>query len=119
MRLVRRGRFDRGSSVWVSGRHVVRRVNHGIRPRQPLAGGTWERPHGDVDILVLEREVANEAEESVRLHRTLRELRLPADVIVVSRLLDRKLPQRKPGGHKREKGKSEPDQKRPPLLSQR
>jgi hypothetical protein len=30
-------------------------------------------------------EVANGAEESVRLHRTLRDLRMPADVIVVSR----------------------------------
>lgn len=43
------------------------------------------RPHSDVDFLVVEPEVANEAEESVRLHRTLRDLRLPADVIVVSR----------------------------------
>ena len=43
------------------------------------------RPHSDVDFLVVEPEVANEAEESVRLHRTLRDLRMPADVIVVSR----------------------------------
>jgi predicted nucleotidyltransferase len=42
-------------------------------------------PHSDVDFLVVQPEVANEAEESVRLHRTLRDLRLPADVIVVSR----------------------------------
>jgi predicted nucleotidyltransferase len=42
-------------------------------------------PHSDVNFLVVETEVANEAEESVRLHRTLRDLRLPADVIVVSR----------------------------------
>ena len=42
-------------------------------------------PHSDVDFLIVEPEVANEAEESVRLHRTLRDLRLPADVIVVSR----------------------------------
>jgi predicted nucleotidyltransferase len=42
-------------------------------------------PHSVVDFLVVEPEVANEAEESVRLHRTLRDLRLPADVIVVSR----------------------------------
>ena len=43
------------------------------------------RPHSDVDFLVVEPNVANEAEESVRLHRTLRDLRVPADVIVVSR----------------------------------
>lgn len=42
-------------------------------------------PHLDVDFLVIEPEVADEAEESVRLHRTLRDLRLPANVIVVSR----------------------------------
>lgn len=41
--------------------------------------------HSDVDFLVVEPEVTNEAEESVRLHRTLRDLRVPADVIVVSR----------------------------------
>jgi predicted nucleotidyltransferase len=40
--------------------------------------------HSDVDFLV-EPEVTNGAEESVRLHRTLRDLRMPADVIVVSR----------------------------------
>lgn len=39
----------------------------------------------DVDFLVVEPEVDNEAEESVRLHRKLRDLRVPADVIVVSR----------------------------------
>jgi predicted nucleotidyltransferase len=42
-------------------------------------------PHSDVDFLVVEPEVDNEAEESVRLHRTIRDLRVPADVIVVSR----------------------------------
>lgn len=41
--------------------------------------------HSDVDFLVVEPEVTNGAEESVRLHRTLRDLRMPADVIVVSR----------------------------------
>jgi hypothetical protein len=42
-------------------------------------------PHSGVGFLVVEPEVANEAEESVRLHRTLRDLRMPVDVIVVSR----------------------------------
>jgi uncharacterized protein len=42
-------------------------------------------PHSDVDLLVVEPEVDNEAEESVRLHRALRDLQMPADVIVVSR----------------------------------
>lgn len=43
------------------------------------------RPHCEVAFLVIEPQVANEAEESVRLHRTLRDLRMPVDVIVVSR----------------------------------
>ena len=42
-------------------------------------------PHSDADFLVIEPEVDDEAEESIRLHRTLRDLRMPADVIVVSR----------------------------------
>jgi predicted nucleotidyltransferase len=42
-------------------------------------------PRSDVDFLVVEPEVENEAEESVRLHRTLLDLRVPADAIVVSR----------------------------------
>jgi predicted nucleotidyltransferase len=42
-------------------------------------------PHSDIEFLVVEPEVANEAEEAVRLQRTLRDLRVPADVIVVSR----------------------------------
>jgi hypothetical protein len=48
------------------------------------AAGAASSP-SSVSFLVVEPEVADEAEESVRLHRTLRELRVPADVIVVSR----------------------------------
>jgi predicted nucleotidyltransferase len=40
--------------------------------------------HSDLDIMVIEPEVENTAEESVRLHRTLRDLRISADVIVVT-----------------------------------
>ena len=42
-------------------------------------------PHSDVDFLVVEPDVDDEAEESVRLRRALRDLRLPTDIIVVSR----------------------------------
>lgn len=42
-------------------------------------------PHSDLAFLVVKPKVDDEAEESVRLHRTLRDLRVPADVIVVSR----------------------------------
>lgn len=40
--------------------------------------------HSDLDFLVIEPEVENESEESVRLRRTLRGLLLAADVIVAS-----------------------------------
>jgi predicted nucleotidyltransferase len=43
------------------------------------------RPHGDVGFLVVEPKVENEAEESVRLHRAMRDLSLPAEILVVSR----------------------------------
>lgn len=39
----------------------------------------------DLDFLVVEPDVKNEAEESVRLSRELRDLRIPVDVVVVSR----------------------------------
>lgn len=42
-------------------------------------------PDSGVAFLVVEPEVVNAAKESVRLHRTLRDLRMPVDVIVVSR----------------------------------
>lgn len=42
-------------------------------------------PHSDVDFLVIEPHVDDEAGESVRLHRELRGLRIPADVVVVNR----------------------------------
>jgi predicted nucleotidyltransferase len=42
-------------------------------------------PHSDVDFLVIEPHVEDEAGESVRLLRELRSLRIPADVVVVNR----------------------------------
>jgi uncharacterized protein len=38
----------------------------------------------DLDLLVIEPHVGDSAEESVRLRRTLRDLRVPVDVIVVA-----------------------------------
>lgn len=42
-------------------------------------------PHDEVGFLVIKPKVDSEAEESVRLHRTLRDMRMPANVLVVSR----------------------------------
>jgi uncharacterized protein len=40
-------------------------------------------PQSDVDFLVVEPDVEDEAGESVRLMRELRDLRIPVDVVVV------------------------------------
>lgn len=42
-------------------------------------------PHSDVDFLVIEPQVSDGAEESVRLRRALWGMRIPTDIIVVSR----------------------------------
>ncbi|MGH2838848.1 MAG: nucleotidyltransferase domain-containing protein [Solirubrobacteraceae bacterium] len=42
------------------------------------------KPNSDLDILVVEPEVENAAEEAIRLRRALRGLRITADVVVVS-----------------------------------
>lgn len=47
-------------------------------------------PGSDLDLLVIEPEVENAATESVRLHRTLRGLGVPADVVVVDEDLARR-----------------------------
>jgi predicted nucleotidyltransferase len=39
----------------------------------------------DVDLLVIQEHVENPAAESVRLRRELREMRLPVDLVVMSR----------------------------------
>ena len=56
---------------------------------QVILFGSYARgevgPQREVAFLVIEPQVTNEAEESVRLHRTLRDLRMPIAVIVVSR----------------------------------
>lgn len=72
----RRGRRGRRFAATAPDEQVILLGSH------PLGEA---RPHSDVDFLVGESEVANEAEESARLYWTLRDLRPPADVIVVSR----------------------------------
>ncbi len=42
------------------------------------------QPSSDIDILVVESEVDNAAEESVRLMRLLSDMRVPIDLVVVS-----------------------------------
>jgi uncharacterized protein len=44
----------------------------------------------DLDLLVIEPEVDDAARESVRLHRTLRGLNIPADIVVIDAALARR-----------------------------
>lgn len=67
-----------------------RRLAAAAPDAQVILLGSYARqeasPHSDVAFLVVEPEVANApAEESVRLQRTLRDLRVPSTVVVVSR----------------------------------
>ena len=68
-------------------RRELRDKHHGD-VEQMLLYGSKERgdagPNSDLDILVVEPEVENAAEEAIRLLRTLRGLALTADIIVVS-----------------------------------
>ena len=43
-----------------------------------------DRRHSDLDFLVVQPEVENAAEESVRLRHALRDLLVPMDIVVVS-----------------------------------
>ena len=65
---------------------VVRRLVAAAHPQRIImfgsqAGGRAD-PESDVDLLVVEREVADRAKEMVRLNRTLRGLALPVDLLV-------------------------------------
>jgi uncharacterized protein len=68
---------------------VARRLAVAAPGSQVILFGSHARgeagPRSDFDFLVIEPEVSDEAAESVRLRRALRGLRLPTDIIVVSR----------------------------------
>jgi predicted nucleotidyltransferase len=79
--------------MWVIDERLVAEAGHRLAAAAPDAqvilfgshAHEEANPHSDVAFLVIKPEVANEAEESVRLQRTLRDLRVPSTVIVVSR----------------------------------
>jgi len=68
---------------------AARRLHAAAPSAQVILFGSRARAdagrHSDLDFLVVEPEVQNAADESVRLMRTLRDLRIPVDVIVVSK----------------------------------
>jgi predicted nucleotidyltransferase len=67
---------------------VGRRISEAAPSARVFLFGSHARkeagPRSDLDILVVEAEVDDPAEEAIRLRRTLRGLRLAADVVVVS-----------------------------------
>jgi predicted nucleotidyltransferase len=68
---------------------AVTLLRKGARPRKIILFGSYARGRpladSDVDFLVIEDRVRNIPAEMVRLRRLLSPLRIPADVIVVSR----------------------------------
>jgi predicted nucleotidyltransferase len=66
-----------------AGRRLARAAGESA---QVVLFGSHARGDGsDLRFLVVEPEVENEAEESVRLARELRDLRMPVEIVVVSR----------------------------------
>jgi uncharacterized protein len=70
-------------------REAGRRLHDAAPSAQVILFGSHARTdashHSDLDFLVVEPEVQNVADESVRLMRALRDMRIPVDVIVVSK----------------------------------
>lgn len=68
---------------------AVKRIAEASRPEQILLFGSHARGEADddsdLDLLVIETDVANRAAEMVRLRRVLRPLRIPVDLLVYSR----------------------------------
>jgi predicted nucleotidyltransferase len=64
-----------------------RRISAAAPRAQVILFGSYARgeaaDQSDLDLLVIEPEVEDAAEESVRLHRALKGLGVPADIVVV------------------------------------
>jgi uncharacterized protein len=71
-----------------------RRISAAAPEARVILFGSHAREEADVqsdlDLLVIEPEVDDAASESVRLHRTLRGLGVPADIVVVDAALARR-----------------------------
>ncbi len=68
---------------------AVKRIADAAQPEQILIFGSHARGEArddsDLDLLVIETDVADRAAEMVRLRRALRPLRIPVDLLVYSR----------------------------------
>lgn len=69
-------------------REAARRLHDAAPSSRVILFGSHARRdagrHSDLDFLVVEPDVENAAEESVRLRRALRDLLVPMDIVVVS-----------------------------------
>lgn len=67
---------------------AVRRIVYAAQPLQVILFGSAAKGQtdrdSDVDLLVIEREVKNRHAETVRLHRALKGLIMPVDIIVIA-----------------------------------
>lgn len=67
---------------------AVARLVAAANPSKVILFGSYARgdatEDSDLDLMVIEREVANKFDEMVRLRQTLRPLRIPVDVLVYS-----------------------------------
>lgn len=67
---------------------AVTTLAHAANPERILLFGSYARgdarEDSDLDLLVIESEVADRAREMVRLRRVLRPLRIPVDILVFS-----------------------------------
>jgi uncharacterized protein len=70
-------------------RQAAELLRHAADPEKIILFGSYARngadPGSDLDLLVVEPAVSDAAAEMVRLMRVLSPLRIPADVLVVSR----------------------------------
>ena len=67
---------------------AVARLVAAAKPSKIILFGSYARgdatENSDLDLMVIEREVANKFDEMVRLRQALRPLRIPVDVLVYS-----------------------------------
>ncbi|MBU1487671.1 nucleotidyltransferase domain-containing protein [bacterium] len=68
---------------------IVDRIVESAKPTKIILFGSFARgdqaQESDIDILVIEDEVISRRKEMVKIRRTLRDMRVPVDIIVASK----------------------------------
>jgi predicted nucleotidyltransferase len=69
-------------------KHIVREILRVAHPERVILFGSAAKgpmsPDSDVDLLVIEKSVANVREQTVKIRGALRSFRMPVDVIVMT-----------------------------------